>query len=40
MSPREMWWLMEAKIPPKMYGSLSEAEISDLYDRTYGDGHG
>lgn len=30
-----MW---EANRPPKMYGRLSEAEVREIYDETYGDG--
>ena len=36
LTPREVWWLAEAKRPPKMYGSLTESEVRDLYEATYG----
>jgi hypothetical protein len=31
-----VWWLIEAKRPPKMYGSLTESEVRDLYYATFG----
>lgn len=27
---------MEAITPPKMYGSMTEAEVADRYEQTYG----
>jgi hypothetical protein len=36
MSPRELWWLLDAKRPPAMVGSLTEAEALELYEMTYG----
>lgn len=36
LTPREWWWLHDARQPPRMYGSLSEAEVAELYDETYG----
>ena len=35
MCPCELWWLIEAKTPPKMVGSLTEDEASELYDMVY-----
>lgn len=32
MHPRELWWLIEAKRPPKRYGSLTEDEMESLHD--------
>jgi hypothetical protein len=32
MSPQEVWWLIAAKTPPRMYGDLTEDEASSLYD--------
>lgn len=32
MSPRELWWLLEAKRGPKMVGSLTEDEANQLYE--------
>jgi hypothetical protein len=32
MHPTELWWLIEAKMPPKRYGLLTENEMADLYD--------
>lgn len=34
----ELWWLIEAHAPPVMYGSMSEAEVSEIYEEAYGDG--
>lgn len=32
MHPHELWWLIDAKRPQKMYGHLTESEMGDLYD--------
>lgn len=32
MHPAELWWLIEAKRPPKMYGSMTENEVASLYE--------
>ena len=32
MHPTELWWLIDGKRPPKMYGSLTEDDVLDLYD--------
>jgi hypothetical protein len=37
MPPRTVWWLMDAKTPPIMVGSLTEAEALELYEMI--DGH-
>lgn len=31
MSPIELWWLFEARKPVKMYGTLTENEVAELY---------
>jgi hypothetical protein len=31
MHPDEVFWLIEAKRPPKMYGLLTEAEAEECY---------
>lgn len=36
LSPEEFWWLVSAKRPAKMYGSMSEAEVAEIYAETYG----
>lgn len=36
MSPRELYWLIEAKRPPVMVGSLTEDEATELYEMVYG----
>jgi hypothetical protein len=36
MSPAELWWLIEAKQPVKMYGSMTEDEVRQIYEETYG----
>ena len=38
MTPRELWWFIEAKTPAKMYGSMTEAEVRQIYEETYGTG--
>lgn len=38
MTPDEFWWLAEAHKPPKMYGSMTESEVADIYEEAYGDG--
>jgi hypothetical protein len=30
-TPRELWWLIEAKTPTKMYGEFTEDEAERLY---------
>jgi hypothetical protein len=32
MTPTEIFWLIEAKQPPKMYGKMTEDEVAELYD--------
>jgi hypothetical protein len=44
MKPRDFWalhplefhWIAEARRVPKMYGALTESEVADLYESTYG----
>lgn len=36
LHPIEFYWLMEAKRPTKMYGSMTEAEVAEIYDEAYG----
>lgn len=36
MTPAELWWFLEAKKPPKMYGAMSEDEVRQIYEETYG----
>jgi hypothetical protein len=36
MPPRTVWWLIEAKTPPKMVGSLTEDEALKLYEMIHG----
>lgn len=36
LHPREFWWIAEARKPVKMYGSMTEAEVSSIYEETYG----
>ncbi|RFA24346.1 hypothetical protein CAI21_21975 [Alkalilimnicola ehrlichii] len=37
LHPVEFWWLVQAKTPTRMYGSLTEDEVAELYEDTYGD---
>lgn len=37
MHPAEFWLLLEAKQPPKMIGSITESEMAQLYEDTYGE---
>jgi hypothetical protein len=37
MHPAEFWLLLEAKQPPKMIGSITADEMSQLYKDTYGE---
>jgi hypothetical protein len=37
MPPHTVWWLIEAKTPRKMVGSLTEDEALELYEMI--DGH-
>ncbi len=31
MTPREAWWLVEARTPPRMVGPLTEDDAEDMY---------
>jgi hypothetical protein len=35
-TPTELFWLCEARQPVKMYGSMTEAEVRDIYEDAYG----
>ena len=35
--PIELHWMVEAKKPVKMIGSLTEDQVRDIYHETYGD---
>ena len=37
LTPAEVWWLVEANRPVRMYGSMTEMEVEELYRKTYGD---
>lgn len=37
LTAREWWWLHDARKAGRMYGSLTEAEVKELYDSTYGE---
>ena len=37
LTPAEFWWLIDAKKPVKMYGKMSEAEVAQIYQETYGE---
>lgn len=32
LHPLEFWWLVDARRPVKMYGSMPEHEMADLYE--------
>lgn len=34
--PLELHWLIEARRPPRMFGSQSEDDIRRIYHETYG----
>ena len=36
LSPCEFWWIAEVKRPKKMYGSMDEDTVAQLYEDTYG----
>jgi hypothetical protein len=36
LHPTEFWWLAEAHRPVKMYGSMSEDDVAQIYEETYG----
>lgn len=41
MRPAELRWLIEAKLPAKKYaGGLTEAEVAERYQATYGEDDG
>jgi hypothetical protein len=34
----EFWWLVAARRPRRMYGDMSEDDVRQIYEETYGDG--
>lgn len=38
MTPTELFWLFESKLPPKRYaGDLDEDDMAELYEMTFGE---
>jgi hypothetical protein len=37
LTPAEFWWLLDAKKPVKFYGKMSEFEVAQIYNETYGE---
>lgn len=37
MHPEEFWWVAEfqGKLRPKMYGSMTEDQVREIYEDTY-----
>jgi hypothetical protein len=35
-SPTELRWWIEAKTPVRMYGAMTEDEVREIYEETYG----
>lgn len=46
LTPTDLFWLIDAKRPPKMYGSMTEDQVAELweitmeYERNQGTGNG
>lgn len=38
MHPTEIHWVLEAIRPVKMYGNMTEDEVAEIYEETYGNG--
>jgi hypothetical protein len=36
LTPKEVWWFIEALKPIRMYGDMSESEVVEIYRKTYG----
>ena len=36
LHPTEFWWLAEAHKPVKMYGSMTEDDVAEIYQEAYG----
>lgn len=32
LHPLEFWWIVDARKPPKRYGSLSENDVAELHE--------
>jgi len=32
MHPTDLFWLIDAKRPPKMYGSLTEDDVAEIHE--------
>ncbi|MGE0602233.1 MAG: phage tail assembly chaperone [Xanthobacteraceae bacterium] len=37
LHPTEFWWLVDSRKPAKRYGSMTEDQVAELYEDTYGD---
>lgn len=37
MTPLEVHWLIEARVPPKTYAGMTEWEVAELYEETFGE---
>lgn len=37
MHPEELHWLIDARLPVKMYGSMTESQVEQIYRETYGE---
>jgi len=37
LTPAEFYWILEAKKPVTMYGTMSEHEVEAIYAEAYGD---
>lgn len=38
LHPEEFWWSVEARTPVRMYGSMTENEVAEIYRKAYGPG--
>jgi hypothetical protein len=37
LHPLEFWWLVKARRPVRMYGSLTEHDMAELYELAFGE---
>lgn len=36
LHPDEIWWILDARRPAKMYGKMTEDEVRKIYEEDFG----
>jgi hypothetical protein len=37
LHPIEFYWIAEVRRPKRMYGNMTEDEVAEIYEETYGE---